>query len=88
MAIFWLWGFRNPALLLAGLAAFAGYQGAADWSIAMVVVLGFGIIAEVANRFGRRALAKQRRKQAAIQALRSAAEVRDRFRTEHQRKAA
>lgn len=88
MATFWLWGLRNPAILLAGLAAYAGYSGAADWSIAMVVVLGFGIIAEVANRFGRRALAKRRRKQAAVLALRSAAEVRDRFRTEHQRKAA
>ena len=54
----------------------------------MVVVLAFGVIAEVANRFGRRALAKKRRKQAAVLALRSAAEVRDRFRTEHQRKAA
>lgn len=88
MAIFWLWGLRNPALLLAGIAAFAGYQGVADWSIAMVVVLGFGIIAEVANRFGRRALARKRRKRAAVEALRSAAEVRDRFRTEHQHKAA
>jgi hypothetical protein len=88
MAIFWLWGLRNPAILLAGFAAFLGYQGAADWSIAMVVVLAFGIIAEVANRFGRRSLARKRRKRAAVQALRSAAEVRDRFRTEHQRKAA
>jgi hypothetical protein len=88
MATFWLWGLRNPAILLAGLAAFAGFQGAADWSIAMAVVLGFGVIAEVANRLGRRALTKKRRKQAAVQALRSAAEIRDRFRTEHQRKAA
>jgi hypothetical protein len=88
MAIFWLWGLRNPAVLLAGLAALAGYTGAADWSIAMAVVLGFGIIAEVANRFGRHALARKRRKQAAVLALRSAAEVRERFRTEHQRKAA
>ena len=88
MATFWLWGLRNPAILLAGLAALAGYTGAADWSIAMVVVLGFGIIAEIANRFGRRALARKRRKRAAVLALRSAAEVRDRFRTEHQRKAA
>ncbi len=88
MAIFWLWVVRNPAILLAGFTAFLGYQGAADWSIAMVVVLGFGIVAEIGNRFGRRALARKRRKRAAIEALRTAAEVRERLRMEHQRKAA
>ncbi len=88
MAIFWLWGVRNPAVLLAGLVAFGGYRGVADWSITMVVVLAFGLVAEVANRLGRRALAKKRRRQASAQALRSAEEIRDRFRTGHQRKAA
>ncbi|GMV85703.1 MAG: hypothetical protein AMXMBFR80_15580 [Dehalococcoidia bacterium] len=88
MATFWLWVVRNPAILLAGFAAFLGYQGAADWSIAMVVVLGFGLVAEAGNRLGRRALARKRRKQAAIEALRSATEVRERLRMEHRRKAA
>ncbi len=87
MAIFWLWAIRNPAVLLAGLVAFAGYQGVADWSITMVVVLAFGIVAEIGNRFGRRALAKKRRRAESSAALRSAAEIRERFRTEHRRAA-
>lgn len=87
MAVFWLWGIRNPAVLIAGLVAFAGYQGVADWSITMAVVLAFGVVAEIANRFGRRALNKKRLKRQAVAALRDAAEVRERFRSEH-RKAA
>jgi hypothetical protein len=87
MAVFWLWGIRNPAVLIAGLVAFAGSQGVADWSITMAVVLAFGLIAEVANRFGRRALNKKRRKAEANLALQDAQKVRERFRTEH-RKAA
>ncbi len=85
---FWLWGVRNVCVALAGLVAFTGYQGVADWSITMVVVLAFGLVAEVANRIGRKALNKQRRKQAARAALQSAAELRERFRTQEQRRAA
>ena len=85
---FWLWGVRNVCVALAGLVAFAGYQGVADWSITMVVVLALGIVAEVGNRIGRRALNKQRRKKAARAALQSAAELRERFRTQEQRRAA
>jgi len=88
MATFWLWGVRNPAVALAGLAAFAGYQEVADWSVLMPAVLGFAIIAEVGNRFGRVALARKRRKKAAIEAIRSATEVRDRLRAGQTRKAA
>ena len=75
-------------VVLAGLVAFAGYQGVADWSITMVVVLAFGMVAEVGNRVGRRALNRQRRKQAARVALQSATELRERFRTHEQRRAA
>jgi hypothetical protein len=85
---FWLWGVRNVGVVLAGLVALAGYQGVADWSITMAVVLAFGLVAEVGNRIGRRALNKQRRKQAAREALRSAAELRERFRTQEHRHAA
>lgn len=74
-------------MLIAGVVAFAGYRGVADWSITMAVVLAFGMVAEIANRFGRRALNKKRRKAQAVAALRDAAEFRERFRTE-QRKAA
>jgi len=87
-ATLWLWGVRNPAVLLAGLAALAGYQGIADWSITMVVVLMFGFVAEVGNRLGRRALARKRRKAAANEAMRSATELRERFRTQEHRRAA
>lgn len=85
---FWLWGVRNVCVALAGLVAFAGYQGVADWSITMVVVLGLGIVAEVANRIGRRALTKQRRAKAAREAIKSATELRERFRHQEQRRAA
>jgi len=88
MATFWLWGVRNPAVLLAGLAAFAGYQEVAEWSFAMPVILGFAVIAEVGNRFGRAALARKRRKKAAIEAIRSATEIRERIRSAQTRKAA
>ena len=85
---FWLWGVRNVCVVLAGLVAFAGYQGVADWSITMVVVLAFGMVAEVGNRIGRHALNRQRRKKAARAALQSATELRERFRTQEQRRAA
>lgn len=87
-AIFWLWGVRNLCVVLAGFVAFAGYQGVADWSITLVVVLGFGIVAEVGNRIGRRSLNRKRRNAAAREAIRSASELRDRFRTQEQRRAA
>lgn len=84
---FWIWVVRNPAVLLAGAAAFLGYQEAADWSIAMVAVLAFGLVAEVGNRMGRRALARKRKKEAVAHALHAATVVRDRIRGD-QRKAA
>ncbi len=87
MAMFWLWGVRNLFIVLAGLVCFAGYRGVADWSITLVVMLGFAFIAEVGNRLGRRALARKRRKAAAVIALRSAADLRDRMRTQERRAA-
>ena len=85
---FWLWGVRNVFVALAGLVALAGYQGIADWSIVMVVVLVLGVIAEVGNRIGRGALGRQRRNSAAQDAIRSATELRERFRAQDQRRAA
>ena len=87
MAMFWLWGVRNLFVALAGLVCLAGYRGVADWSITLVVMLGFAFIAETGNRIGRRALAKKRRKAAAVVALRSAADLRDRMRTQERRAA-
>jgi len=87
MAMFWLWGVRNLFVALAGLVCLAGYRGVADWSITLVVMLGFAFIAEIGNRIGRRALAKKRRKAAAVVALRSAADLRDRMRTQERRAA-
>lgn len=86
--MFWLWGVRNLFVALAGVVAFAGYQGVADWSITLVVMLGLAFVAEIGNRVGRRSLKKQRRKTAAVAALRSATDLRDRLRAQEQRRAA
>jgi len=88
MAMFWLWGVRNLFVALAGVVAFAGYRGVADWSITLVVMLGLALVAEVGNRAGRRSLRKKRRKAAAVEALRAASELRERMRTHEQRRAA
>ena len=88
MVTFWLWGVRNLFVVLAALALLAGQQGAADWSIALTTALGLALIAEVGNRFGRRAYAKKRRKTAAREALRSASDLRERLRAPEQRRAA
>ena len=88
MATFWLWGVRNPFAVFACLAALAGQQGAADWSIAWTATLGFAFIAETGNRLGRNALQKKRRKSAAREALRSASDLRERLRAPEQRRVA
>jgi hypothetical protein len=87
MATFWLWGVRNLFVGLAGVTAFAGYKGVADWSITMVVILGFAFVAEIGSRCGRRALKKKRRQVAAREAMRGATELRDRMRTQERRAA-
>ena len=88
MAMFWIWGVRNLFVALAGLVCFAGYRGVADWSITLVAMLGLAFVAEFGSRAGRRSLAKKRRKAAATQALRAATDLRDRMRTQEQRRAA
>jgi hypothetical protein len=82
--MFWLWGVRNLFVVLTGLAILAGQQGAADWSISLTTALGLALVAEVGNRFGRRALGRKRRKAAAREALRSATDLRERLRTQEQ----
>ena len=89
MATFWLWGVRNPAVLLAGLVTASGFYGVADWSITLVVVLGLGVFAEVAGIFGRRARERDARDRAARAAIREASLVRERLRaTEPRQRAA
>lgn len=87
MATFWIWGVRNLFVGLAGVTAFAGYKGVADWSITMVLVVSFAFVAEIGSRCGRRALSRKRRKMAVREAMRSATELRDRMRTEERRAA-
>lgn len=72
MKYFWIWGVRNPCVLLGGLATAAGLYGIADMSIAMTTLLFFGVIAETANRLARRVAKRQRRERelAEITALR------------------
>ena len=88
MAIFWLWGVRNLFVALAAVVAFAGYRGVADSSIVLSTMLVLALVAEVGNRMGRRALKRQRRKKAALAAIRQANDLRDRYRAHEQRRAA
>ena len=85
MSRFWVWGVRNPCVLLGGLAAAAALGGVADQSIAFTTLLVFGLLAEAATHLGRRACARERRARDARNALRSATELRESF---HHRKAA
>lgn len=70
MVTFWIWGVRNPCLLLAALATATGATGIADWSLAMSTVLVFGVMAHAATHLARRAKARREREQAAILAMR------------------
>ena len=70
MVTFWIWGVRNPCLLLAALATGTGATGIADWSLAMSTVLVFGVMAHTATHLARRAKARHERQQAAILAMR------------------
>ena len=79
MSRFWVWGVRNPCLLLGGLAAAAGLNGVADQSIAFTVLLAFGVLAEAATHLARRARAKERRARAAADAVRGAIKMRESF---------
>ena len=88
MAIFWLWGVRNLFVAMAAVVAFAGYRGVADSSIVLSTMLVLALVAEVGNRMGRRALKRQRRKKAALAAIRQANDLRDRYRAHEQRRAA
>jgi len=67
----WIWAVRNPAVLIAGLATASGLTGVADWSLAMALVLVFGVIADAANHLARHAAVRRDRKRAAIAALRT-----------------
>lgn len=64
MTRFWIWGVRNPCVLLGAVATGAGLYGVADMSIAMTTLLFFGVLAEAANHLARRTAARQRRARA------------------------
>ncbi|MEO6398433.1 MAG: hypothetical protein ABIP13_08190 [Tepidiformaceae bacterium] len=85
MSRFWVWGVRNPCVLLGALAAAAALNGVADRSIAFTTLLVFGLLADAANHVARRARSKERRARDARNALRAASELRESF---HHRKAA
>ncbi len=79
MSHFWVWGVRNPCVVLGGLATGAALYGIADQSIAFTVLLVFGVLAEAANHFARGARAKEQRARAAQNAVREAVELRESF---------
>jgi len=76
MAKFWIWGVRNPCVLLAALATASGLYGVADWSICMVTVLVTGLSANVANHLARRAHARAQAARAGAMSLAEAREAR------------
>jgi hypothetical protein len=80
MATFWIWGMRNPAVLIAGLVTASGFYGVADWSITLVIVLALGVFAEFAGVFGRRARAQRDRDKAVRAAMRDASLLREQLR--------
>lgn len=83
----WTWGVRNPAAFLAVLAALAGWQGIAAWSLAWTTVLAFALLAELGHRLARRARRREAKKQAAIEALAATALLREQLRTAGRRAA-
>ena len=79
MSRFWVWGVRNPCVLLGGLATAAALNGVADQSIAFTVLLVFGVLAEASNHLARRAKAKEQRAREARNAVRAATKLRESF---------
>lgn len=88
MATFWLWGIRNPSVLLAGLVTGSGFYGVADWSITLLIVLAFGVLAEIGGILGRRARARDDRDRAARTAMRDASLLRERLREREPKRSA
>lgn len=58
MAKFWVWGVRNPCVLIAGLTTMAWLTGVTDWSLSMLAVTVMGFAANIANHLARRAHAR------------------------------
>lgn len=88
MATFWLWGVRNPCVLLAGLVTASGLAGVADWSITMAIIMMLALTAEAASIMARRARARRDRERAAREALLGASAIRQRFREAEAKRAA
>jgi hypothetical protein len=79
MPKFWIWGVRNPCVLLAGLATASGLYGVADWSICMATVLIMGLTANIANHLARRAHERAQAARAGAISLAEAREARKAF---------
>jgi hypothetical protein len=80
MVGFWIWGVRNVAVALGGLATAAGLSGVLDWSLAMATVLVFGVIAASANHLARHAAVRRARRRAAIVGLHTHEALLERYR--------
>jgi hypothetical protein len=80
MVKFWVWGVRNPSLVLAALATASGLTGVADWSIAMMTIMVLGFVAEAANRIARRNRRHQQRQQSLVIEIEAATAARRAYR--------
>ena len=55
MYTFWIWGVRNPCMLVAAACTVAGLMGLADWSISLFVLMTCALAGDAANHLARSA---------------------------------
>jgi len=64
MDTFWLWGIRNPSVLLGALCVAAGLAGVADEALSFSGLLLCGLVADAANHLARRVVARREQQRA------------------------
>lgn len=64
MVTFWLWGVRNPFILLGAVFAVAGLCGIFDQALSFSGLMLCGLFADAANHLARRIVARQEQERA------------------------
>jgi len=77
MVHFWIWGVRNPALLLATMGLLAGLGAVAEWPLALMAATTAALVAAAAHRLARNARNRSRRAQAMLETERAIREIRE-----------
>ena len=83
MALFWTWGVRNPALLLATTALLAGLGGVTEWPLAVAAATVGALVGDSAHHLARKARRRTRRAQQLLETERAIREIREHFREQH-----